>query len=153
MQRRVNRGLHAGQDTREIRDIEIFLTPAEELHVGRTAERLHVSVARRPGDQEAGTQRRRPLFECTSRAVRLTPVGEHLRQDLRPVYEGLPISMNRARSAAQGKTDVLRIGMVGNITTVDEGHGRLLLDRLGDTGGDTAGLQLLSQGQEDLDVP
>jgi len=30
----------------ELRDIEIFLTLAEELHFGRTAERLHVSVAR-----------------------------------------------------------------------------------------------------------
>ncbi|MFD1931168.1 MULTISPECIES: LysR family transcriptional regulator [Nonomuraea] len=46
MQRCVNRRLHAGQDTLEIRDIGIFLTPAEDLHVGRTAERLHVSAAR-----------------------------------------------------------------------------------------------------------
>jgi hypothetical protein len=30
----------------ELRDIEIFLTLAEELHFGRTAERLHVSQAR-----------------------------------------------------------------------------------------------------------
>jgi DNA-binding transcriptional LysR family regulator len=29
----------------EQRDIEIFLTLAEELHFGRTAERLHVSTA------------------------------------------------------------------------------------------------------------
>ena len=30
----------------EQRDIEIFLTLAEELHFGRTVERLHVSTAR-----------------------------------------------------------------------------------------------------------
>jgi hypothetical protein len=30
----------------ERRDIEIFLTLVEELHFGRTAERLHVSTAR-----------------------------------------------------------------------------------------------------------
>ena len=30
----------------EQRDIEIFLTLAEELHFGRTAERLHMSTAR-----------------------------------------------------------------------------------------------------------
>jgi len=30
----------------ELRDIEIFLTLAEELHFGRTAERLHVTPAR-----------------------------------------------------------------------------------------------------------
>lgn len=30
----------------ELRDIGIFLTLAEELHFGRTADRLHVSQAR-----------------------------------------------------------------------------------------------------------
>ncbi|MCL7427099.1 LysR family transcriptional regulator [Streptomyces sp. YS415] len=30
----------------ELRDIEIFLVLAEELHFGRTAQRLHVSQAR-----------------------------------------------------------------------------------------------------------
>ena len=30
----------------ELRDIEVFLTLAEELHFGRTAERLHVTPAR-----------------------------------------------------------------------------------------------------------
>lgn len=30
----------------ELRDIEIFLTLAEELHFGRTAQRLHLSQAR-----------------------------------------------------------------------------------------------------------
>ncbi|MFG1967393.1 LysR family transcriptional regulator [Nonomuraea sp. NPDC049028] len=30
----------------DLRDIEIFLTLAEELHFGRTAERLRVSPAR-----------------------------------------------------------------------------------------------------------
>ncbi|GAA1620726.1 hypothetical protein GCM10009733_016570 [Nonomuraea maheshkhaliensis] len=30
----------------ELRDVEIFLTLAEELHFGRTAERLHITHAR-----------------------------------------------------------------------------------------------------------
>ncbi|GAA4629950.1 hypothetical protein GCM10023196_053370 [Actinoallomurus vinaceus] len=41
----------------ELRDIEIFLTLAEELHFGRTAERLHISQARVSqaiGQQERG---------------------------------------------------------------------------------------------------
>ncbi|QLY30077.1 LysR family transcriptional regulator [Nocardia huaxiensis] len=97
----------------ELRDIEIFLTLAEELHFGRTAERLHVSPARisqaiKKQERNVGTD----LFERTSRTVRLTPVGEQLRDDLRPVYRSLHQSIARARMTAQGKTSVLRIGMV-----------------------------------------
>ncbi|MGN9837069.1 LysR family transcriptional regulator [Nonomuraea sp. H19] len=97
----------------ELRDIEIFLTLAEELHFGRTADRLHVTTARvsqaiKKQERTVGAQ----LFERNSRNVRLTPVGEQLYQDLRLVYRGLRDSMDRARMAAQGKTDVLRIGML-----------------------------------------
>ena len=58
----------------ELRDIEIFLTLAEELHFGRTAERLRISQAR--VSQSIKQQERRiggALFERTSRSVRLTP--------------------------------------------------------------------------------
>ncbi|MEV7025032.1 LysR family transcriptional regulator [Kitasatospora sp. NPDC093558] len=50
----------------ELRDIEIFLTLAEELHFGRVAERLHVSPAR--VSQAIKAQERRigaQLFERT----------------------------------------------------------------------------------------
>ncbi|MFE3185881.1 LysR family transcriptional regulator [Streptomyces violascens] len=102
-----------GRTAVELRDIEIFLTLAEELHFGRTAERLHVSAARvsqavKKQERTIGAE----LFERTSRAVRLTPVGEQLRDDLRPVYQGLHQSLERARATAQGRTDVLRIGMM-----------------------------------------
>lgn len=96
----------------ELRDIEIFLTLAQELHFGRTAERLHVSVARvsqaiKKQERNIGTE----LFIRDSRNVWLTPAGEQLRDDLRPIYRGLQETMERARLAASGKTDVLRIGM------------------------------------------
>ncbi|MEU7898755.1 LysR family transcriptional regulator [Nonomuraea sp. NPDC049152] len=98
----------------ELRDIEIFLTLAELLHFGRTAERLHVSVARvsqaiKKQERGIGTA----LFHRDSRNVRLTLAGEQLRRDLAPIYQGLKDSMDRARLAAQGKTDVLRIGTFG----------------------------------------
>ncbi|MFE3068210.1 LysR family transcriptional regulator [Streptomyces sp. NPDC059247] len=99
----------------EIRDIEIFLTLADELHFGRTADRLRVSVARVSQaikKQERGVGAK--LFDRTSRSVRLTTVGEQLRADLRPVYQGLSESLERARLAAQGKTGVLRIGMLSS---------------------------------------
>ncbi|MFD7257083.1 LysR family transcriptional regulator [Streptomyces sp. NPDC059874] len=97
----------------ELRDIEIFLTLSEELHFGRTAERLHVSAARvsqaiKKQERSIGAE----LFERTSRQVCLTPVGEQLRDDLRPIYQGLKASMDRARLTAQGKTDILRINLL-----------------------------------------
>ncbi|TCM45033.1 LysR family transcriptional regulator [Kribbella sp. VKM Ac-2568] len=101
----------------ELRDIEIFLTLAEELHFGRTAARLHVSQARI--SQSIKQQERRiggALFERSSRTVRLTPVGEQLRGDLLPIYHGLKQSVQRARDAARGVTDVLRIGMIPSNT-------------------------------------
>ncbi len=97
----------------ELRDIEIFLVLAEELHFGRTAERLLVSQAR--VSQAIKKQERRigaALFERTSRTVRLTPVGRQLREDLQPVYAGLHESLERARMAARGVTGRLRVGMM-----------------------------------------
>jgi DNA-binding transcriptional LysR family regulator len=97
----------------ELRDIEIFLVLAEELHFGRTAERLHVSPARI--SQAVKAQERRigaPLFDRTSRTVTLTSVGRQLRDDLQPVYVGLHASLERARMAARGVTARLRVGMM-----------------------------------------
>ncbi|MEU7529430.1 LysR family transcriptional regulator [Saccharothrix sp. NPDC042600] len=97
----------------ELRDIEIFLTLAEELHFGRTAARLHLSQARVSQaikKQERGVGA--PLFERTSRSVRLTAVGEQLRADLLPAFRTLREGMARARLAAEGKTGVLRVGML-----------------------------------------
>ncbi|BCJ73303.1 hypothetical protein CS0771_28470 [Catellatospora sp. IY07-71] len=48
----------------ELRDIEIFLTLAEELHFGRTADRLHVSQAR--VSQAIKMQERRIAGRCSS---------------------------------------------------------------------------------------
>lgn len=97
----------------ELRDVEIFLTLAEELHFSRTADRLRVSPARvsqaiRRQEREIGAK----LFDRTSRSVRLTAIGEQLYGDLLPAYRGLQDSVHRARLAAQGTTAVLRVGML-----------------------------------------
>jgi DNA-binding transcriptional LysR family regulator len=98
----------------ELRDIEIFLTLAEELHFGRAAERLHVSQAR--VSQAINQQERRlggTLFDRSNRRhIRLTPLGRQLRDDLLPVYAGLRDSLERARLAARGITHVLQVGMI-----------------------------------------
>ncbi|MFI6323345.1 LysR family transcriptional regulator [Nonomuraea sp. NPDC050556] len=96
----------------ELRDIEIFLTLAEELHFGRAAERLHVSVARvsqaiKKQERAIGAE----LFARNSHSVRLTRLGEQLRDDLRVLHEGLAQTLERARLAARGKTGTLRISL------------------------------------------
>lgn len=98
----------------ELRDIEIFLTLAEELHFGRTAVRLHLSQAR--VSQVISRQERllgASLFDRNNRrSIQLTPLGRQLRDDLRPVYASLHHSLERARLHAQGVTAVLRVGMI-----------------------------------------
>ncbi|MFC1437017.1 LysR family transcriptional regulator [Streptacidiphilus sp. N1-10] len=97
----------------ELRDIEIFLTLAEELHFGRTAERLFVSPAR--VSQAIKAQERfigAPLFERSSRTVRLTAIGEQLRAELGSAYAGVRGSIERARMAARGVTGQLRVQMM-----------------------------------------
>jgi DNA-binding transcriptional LysR family regulator len=98
----------------ERRDIEIFLTLGEELHFGRTAERLHVSVAR--VSQTIKKLERRigaALFERTSRRVALTPIGARLHDDLRPAYQQILDGIDRAIAAGRGVEGVLRVGFIG----------------------------------------
>ncbi|MEO3807711.1 LysR family transcriptional regulator [Sphaerisporangium sp. B11E5] len=106
----------------ERREIEIFLTLAEELHFGRTADRLGVSVAR--VSQTVKRLERRigaPLFERTSRRVALTPIGSRLHDDLRPAWRCVLEGIERAVAAGRGVEGVLRAGFVGT------GVGRFLL--------------------------
>ncbi|WP_406387970.1 LysR family transcriptional regulator [Streptomyces sp. NBC_00887] len=99
----------------ELRDIEIFLALAEELHFGRTAERLHVSQAR--VSQAIGRQERRlgvTLFDRTSRRVSLTPVGRRLREDLQQAFDLLQAGLARAEAASLGAGHTLRLGVFGH---------------------------------------
>ncbi|WP_264294972.1 helix-turn-helix domain-containing protein [Microbispora sitophila] len=60
------------------------------MHFGRTAARLGLSPARvTQAIQKQERQIGAPLFERNNRAVRLTPVGRQLRDDLQPLYAGL----------------------------------------------------------------
>ncbi|MFI7610797.1 LysR family transcriptional regulator [Nonomuraea terrae] len=98
----------------ELRDIEIFLTLAEELHFGRTAERLHITQAR--VSQSIKKQERRigaPLFERNSRTVCLTAIGSRLRDDLRQAYDLVHSGLARAAGTAQGVQGTLRLGVMG----------------------------------------
>ncbi|MGN9907630.1 LysR family transcriptional regulator [Phytohabitans sp. LJ34] len=104
----------------ELRDIEIFLTLAKELHFGRTAERLRISQAR--VSQSIKQQERRiggALFERTSRSVRLTPLGERLRDRLDAGYGEIMAGIDEAAAAARGQVGTLTIG------TMASGHHRI----------------------------
>ncbi|MFJ2262039.1 LysR substrate-binding domain-containing protein [Streptomyces sp. NPDC087844] len=99
----------------ELRDIEIFLTLAEELHFSRTAQRLQVSQAR--VSQAISRQERRlgvALFDRTSRSVTLTPVGRRLREDLQQAVDLLHAGLARAQAAGPGVGHTLRLGVFGH---------------------------------------
>jgi len=102
--------------------IEAFLAVAQELHFGRAAERLNLSQPRVSRliaalEHEVGAV----LFERTSRQVRLTPLGEQLRDGLLPAHRQLKATFDEVRSQARGKAGLLRIGVTettaGNVVT------------------------------------
>ena len=95
----------------ERREIEIFLTLADELHFGRTATRLHVSTARvsqtiKRIERLVGA----PLFERTSRRVALTAIGRQLYDDLKPAYAQIEAGIERAIATGRHVEGVLRVG-------------------------------------------
>lgn len=96
--------------------VEAFLTLADELHFGRTAERLYVSqprVSRLIASLErlAGGQ----LFERTNRKVTLTPLGRQLHSRLRPAYDQMAAAIEEARSTSRGVTGLLRVGCADTV--------------------------------------
>ena len=100
----------------ELRDIEIFLTLAEELHFGRTADRLRLTTARI--SQSIRKQERligAPLFDRTTRAVRLTTLGEQLHTDLKAAYGQLRAAIEAATTTARDAT-TLTLGVFGSQT-------------------------------------
>ncbi|MER5478356.1 LysR family transcriptional regulator [Streptomyces sp. NPDC002734] len=115
----------------ERQEIEIFLTLAEELHFGRTAERVGVSQSR-VSQTVARLERRigARLFDRTSRQVAVTPIGERLRDDLAPAWRAVEEAVARATAAGRGITGSLRIGFSGAFTghllhSIAEDFGRL----------------------------
>ncbi|MBO0731763.1 MAG: LysR family transcriptional regulator [Acidimicrobiaceae bacterium] len=97
----------------ELRELRIFLTLADELHFGHTAQRMGIS---QPGVSEAvrvlearlGVK----LFERTSRKVRLTPAGEQLCQQVSPAVSAVDQALARTSDRASGVAGLLRVGFV-----------------------------------------
>jgi DNA-binding transcriptional LysR family regulator len=97
----------------ELRELRIFLTLADELHFGRTAERMGisqpaVSEAVRVLESRLGVK----VFDRTSRRVRLTPAGEQLRRTLQPALAGLDQALAEASELSRAVRGLLRVGFV-----------------------------------------
>jgi DNA-binding transcriptional LysR family regulator len=98
-------------------ETETFLTLAEELHFGRTAERLRITTGR--VSQVIKKLERRiggMLFERTSRTVRLTSIGRQLADDLVPLVAAMDEALRRAADASRGVTGELRVAFLGEWT-------------------------------------
>ncbi|MFI2616127.1 LysR family transcriptional regulator [Streptomyces sp. NPDC018584] len=98
-------------------ELECFLLLAEELHFGRTAERMRLSKAR--VSQLVQRLERRvgaPLFTRTSRRVALTALGRQLRTDLEPHHRGIEEALERAAATARGIDAVLHVGFSNPLT-------------------------------------
>jgi DNA-binding transcriptional LysR family regulator len=112
----------------ELRDIETFLTVAENLHFGRAARRLYLSPSRvsqtiRNLEREIGG----PLFVRTTRQVRLTPLGEQFRVHAKHGVDILRMALREAQANARdAETRVgsierasLPVPLVSHFTCVD----------------------------------
>ncbi|MFI0405889.1 LysR family transcriptional regulator [Actinomadura sp. 3N508] len=98
----------------ERHEIEAFVTLTEELHFGRTAERLHMSTGRI--SQIIAKLERRvgvPLFDRTSRRVEPTAVGERLYQEVRPAWDRINAAVEEAICTGRGLNGTLRAAFVG----------------------------------------
>ncbi|MFJ2771416.1 LysR family transcriptional regulator [Streptomyces sp. NPDC087300] len=99
----------------ERQELETFLALAEELHFGRTAERLVLSQARvsqtvKKLERKIGA----PLFERTSRVVRMSPIGRRLYEEIAPLHVRMEEAVARAKSAARGVDGELDVGFLGS---------------------------------------
>lgn len=106
-------------------EIKTFLALSEELHFGRTAERVELSQARvsrliQSLEKDVGGM----LFRRTSRRVTLTPLGERVRARIQPVYERLIEAMEDARRMAKEPIGRLRVGFTA--TTAGAALNRLI---------------------------
>ncbi|MGW0907343.1 LysR family transcriptional regulator [Streptomyces sp. NPDC002853] len=99
----------------ERQELETFLTLAEELHFGRTAERLLLSQARvsqtvKKLERKIGA----PLFERTSRRVEMSPLGRQLYEDLAPLHLRMEAAVARAKDVARGVEGELTVAFLGS---------------------------------------
>jgi DNA-binding transcriptional LysR family regulator len=97
----------------ELRELRLFFTLAQELHFGRTAERLRLTPSRvsqtlRGLEERLGAQ----LVHRTSRRVQLTSFGDRFLRDVEPAYTRLTAVLERTSAAARTPEGRLRLGLL-----------------------------------------
>lgn len=98
----------------ELRQIQAFLTVAEELHFGRAAARLHIAQSPlsqmiRSLEKDLGVE----LFARTTRSVSLTPAGTALLAPARIIDTQVQNCRTVTKAAALGETGVVSLGFGG----------------------------------------
>jgi DNA-binding transcriptional LysR family regulator len=144
----------------ELRQLEIVVALSEELHFGRTAERVHLSQpaltqALSRFESELGAR----LFERTSRRVKLTPAGAALVPRARAVLEQAADAADLVGRVARGEEGTVRLGVVGSamlnllpelVRSVRALHPGVELDIREEVG--AAQVEELRQGRLDLGI-
>ena len=97
----------------ELRELRVFLTLADELHFGRTADRLGLTQSRI--SQSLSDLERKlglSLVARTSRRVALTPAGVRFRADAGRALAALEDVLRAAQESGEQLDEPVRIGMI-----------------------------------------
>ncbi len=99
----------------DIRQLKYFIAVAEEQHIGRAAERLHISqppLTRQIHalEDELGVL----LFTRTKWGVTLTEVGEYLLNHARDIKSHVELVKEHAKQAGKGQVGRIDVGVYGS---------------------------------------
>lgn len=100
----------------ELRHLRYFLAVAESLHFSKAAQQL--GMAQPPLSQQIRNLERMlgyPLFDRTTRGVRLTKVGQYFRERAVNTIAKMQGDVEMARRLGRGQEGVLTVGFSGSV--------------------------------------